>query len=104
MSNSRQEGRGISGRFSVELVMASLTFIVPGGMRRRTGTPFVAQALSQSFAQLHASLVKLRFGVAHGTVHDLGDFIVFVALYVVRHADRPVAGRKFGPPLGQVDG
>src|SRR5271167_5042218 len=48
----------------------------------------------EQFTQLHSCLVQLRFTVADGTAHHLGNFIVFVAFHVVQYKHETVSRRQ----------
>src|SRR5690348_6201943 len=51
--------------------------------------------LLEPFAQLQTGLVELRLRVADGAIHNFGDFIMFIAFYIVQYEDGPVTWRKF---------
>src|SRR5690242_1701846 len=63
----------------------------------------LAFLLPQKTAQFHARLVQLRLRSSHGTAQHSGNFLVFVALDVVKREHRPVSGRKLRNGLVERD-
>src|ERR1019366_7880268 len=41
----------------------------------------------QKVTQFHSCLVELRFAIADGTAHHLGNFVVFVTFDIMQHKD-----------------